>query len=138
MSIVNRFFDHIGRVLRGLQNNRWTEKTLPEISGISESVEVKCSPFPVGENSCGDIRFPYPDFGSEFRHELMDVVLMDWRETEAAIKAKGGIRVTVSTNNMGPINVDIDCKKVSGKMQFYCDLADALIDSFERARIAPK
>lgn len=136
---LNKLMERIQSLIASRnQDSSWAVRELPEISGESENVSVRCYPFPVKENERGVRKFLYPDFGSDFRHELMDVELANWTALNSAIELNGKVSVTLSHEKIGRVKVDVDCRKMPKKMQFYSDLADAVIDAFNKAKVSHK
>lgn len=116
----------------------WVEKELPEIEGESGTIIVRCRPFPFRQKAGGEQRkFLYPDFGSDFRHELMDVQLSDWEGLKEKFAQVGKTVVSVSMKKCAPITVEVECSKLLKPPQFFSDLADAIIDAMEKNSIRP-
>lgn len=116
----------------------WVEKELPEIVGECGAVIVRCRPFPFRQKAGGEQRkFLYPNFGSDFRHELMDVQLSDWQALTKKFEQTGRIVVSVPMSKCDPITVEVDCSKQLRAPQFFSELADAIIDAMEKNKILP-
>ena len=81
--------------------------------------------------------YPYPDFGSDFRHELMDVNLSDFDGLQRKLKSTGKIWVLIKIHNFDRITVEIESTPPTNKDQFYSDLADAILDAFEANEFYP-
>lgn len=118
--------------------DKWEEKELAEIVGQSGSVFVKCRPFPFRQKAGGDERrFLYPDFGSDLRHELMDVQLADWGKLERGTGDKRRVCITLSLPKGIVISVEISSCRRLDKRTFFSDLADAVINALTNSGIRP-
>ncbi|MEI8121844.1 MAG: hypothetical protein WCI20_07310 [bacterium] len=118
--------------------DEWVEKELSEIVGQSGAVVVHCRPFFVQQIDGGEQRkFLYPNFGSDFRHELMDVQLSDWQTLKKRFEQTKDISVPLSMKKCRPMTVEIECLGQLRKAQFFSDLADAIIDAMDKNGICP-
>lgn len=119
--------------------DNWVEQELSEIAGQSRDVVVHCRPFPFKQKKDGVRRkYVYPDFGSDFRYELMDVQLADWNSLETELEQRKKKTVNVKLAKCKEITIDIECGRLPPKQQFFSDLADAIIDALSKNGIQPK
>lgn len=142
MALLNR----MSRWVRSIQSlvccrmhsGAWVDKWLPEVVGKSKTVVVRCQPFPCKQEANGGKRkYLYSDFGSDFRHELMDVHLSDWNRLKNQLAKDKNITVIVSANMSNSISVEIECVKQLNEQQFFSELADAIIDAMDKYGIQP-
>jgi hypothetical protein len=118
--------------------DEWVEKELSEVVGQSGAVVVHCRPFPFQQIASGEQRkFLYPNFGSDFRHELMDVQLSDWQALKKRFEQTRDISVSISMKKCRPMTVEIECSEQLRETQFFSDLADAIIDAMDKNGICP-
>jgi len=119
-------------------SEKWMKKELPEIVGRSRDVVIRCCPFPLKEKKKIERRkYLYSDFGSDFRHELIDVQLSDWTMIKQDFDKRNKKTVTVKLPKCKNITVSIECNRLPSRQQFFSDIADALIDALKKNKIQP-
>lgn len=120
------------------KRKNWQPEVLPEIKGTSNGLSVTLRNFPCRLDASSNTRtYRYSDFGTEFLSEINDRQLGEFKDIYPILTAGAVKTVLVRLRDLPPIEVSLSGRPDERKQQFYSDLADALIDAFEKQRIKP-
>jgi hypothetical protein len=110
----------------------WRSDVLPLMAGAYEglNVELKNVPCRTDEES-NEHRYRYSNFGFEFITELHKQ-LGKFAAVHNALQNGESVSVSVSVGKLPPISVRVSGKPPESKRAYYSDLADALLDAFEK------
>lgn len=116
----------------------WTTETLSEVTGKAGLLEVVIRNLPCRKASDGARRrYPYPDFGADFRAEFMDRQLSDFGSVAARLNQGEVLHASVVLRDLPGITVEVRGRACQRPRQFFSELGDALIDAFTRHGIKP-
>ena len=113
------------------------DDVLPLMAGAYKglNVELKNVPCRTDEES-NEHRYRYSDFGFEFITELHKQ-LGTLAAVSHALENGESASVPISVGNLPPISLRVSGKPPKSKRAYYSDLADALLDAFEKQGFKP-
>ena len=120
------------------RKKEWIDETLSVISGNQGDLHVAIHSFPFRkEKHGGRWRYRYRNFGNDFLRELTEKQLPDFETIVATLTQGKIIEASVRVGGLPEIIVEIQGRPSSYKQQFFSDLADAIIDAFNKNGIKP-
>jgi hypothetical protein len=120
------------------KKKEWLLETLPAISGKQAGLQVTVYNFPCRKEKGKEHRkYPYADFGAEFIDALMNKQLADFSTISAALTCGESVEVSVRLRELPAMRVVIQGRPHPHENQFSSDVADALIDAFNKSGIKP-
>jgi hypothetical protein len=120
------------------KNKEWIDETLSVISGNAADLHVTIYEFPCRKEKHGDrCHYRYRNFGNDFINELSERQLSDYTAVASTLTEGRSVRVPVKVGGLPEIIVEIQGHASPRKNEFYSDLADAIIDAFNKNGIKP-
>ena len=116
----------------------WVEDRLERLEGSSDTVRVAISNFPFRtDKGSGARRFVPNDFGNRFITELTERALPPYESLAPMLAAGTPVRAHLQLPGLPLIQVEVSGSAPISAKRFYSDLADALLDAFEKQKIKP-
>jgi hypothetical protein len=119
------------------KKRRWYEEILPAMVGSYSGLTVELAGVPCRtDEESREHRYRYSDFGFEFIEELHRQ-LGEFSTVRQALQANRSMSATVHVRDLPPISVRLSGAPPKSKKAYFSDLADALIDAFEKHGLKP-
>lgn len=80
-------------------------------------------------------KYIYPDFGTDFRYELIDKKLGDFKSLKSHFEYQSTFLTNLNLKNKYNIEIEFKASNFSDRSQFYSNLADAIINAFKQQKI---
>lgn len=119
------------------KRRKWVSETMAEMRGTYRDLHVRVRNMPYLREEQGVGRkYPYPNFGFEFLHELHEQL---GRADAIAAQLNTGapVNALITSQSYPPISVELRGKPDSKTDQFESDIADALLEAFKSVNLRP-
>lgn len=119
------------------KRRKWISETVAEMRGTYRDLHVRVRNVPCLREEQGvDRKYPYPNFGFEFLHELHEQ--LGRIDTIAAQLNTGApANALITLQSYPPISVELRGKPDRKMNQFQSDIADALLEAFKSVDLRP-
>ncbi|MBX3652137.1 MAG: hypothetical protein KF771_12270 [Burkholderiales bacterium] len=119
------------------KRRKWISETVAEMRGTYRDLHVRVRNVPCLREEQGvDRKYPYPNFGFEFLHELHEQ-LGRIDAIAAQLNTGAPANALITLQSYPPISVELRGKPDRKMNQFQSDIADALLEAFKSVDLRP-